>query len=36
MDDAFDLIPDFVRTFEHFGNSRLGEPFTESYFAAPL
>lgn len=29
-------LPDFVRTWEHFGNSVLTEPFRESVLATPL
>ena len=31
-----DRIPDFARTWEHFGTSRLAEPFEKSVFAQPL
>jgi hypothetical protein len=36
--DADDLreVPDFASTCEHFGVSRLAEPFEESVFAQPL
>ena len=31
-----DRIPDLARTWEHFGTSRLAEPFEKSVFAQPL
>lgn len=31
-----DSIPDAAHTHEHFGNSRIRQPFSESHFAQPL
>lgn len=33
---SVDALPDVVSTYECFGNSRLREPITDSYFALPL
>jgi hypothetical protein len=34
-DDDLSQVPDVASTWEHFGNSRLAEPFTDSFFAPP-